>query len=135
MTAAALAGALREGRRAWSPRTTIAAIVFVLAACAPLVLGADRLADLAGGLYLAVAAIGLAYAVGVGGLPSLAQGGFVATGAVTGARLLQARAPPVAAAVAGSVAGALAGWLVGALFARLPRAGIAAATWIVSWLA
>src|SRR5205085_2884231 len=58
-----------------------------------------------------------------------------ATGTVTGARLLQAGAPTIAAAVAGAAAGALAGWLVGGLFARLPRAGIAAATWVVSWLA
>jgi ABC-type branched-subunit amino acid transport system ATPase component/ABC-type branched-subunit amino acid transport system permease subunit len=133
-TVAALAGAARQSRRAWTTRATIAAAAFGFASLAPLLFGAARLADFAGGLYLAVAAIALAFVVGVAGLPSLAQGAFVATGAVTAARLLHAGAPTLVAALGGAVAGAAAGWVTGALFARLPPAGIAAATWIVSWL-
>src|SRR5207302_2688247 len=104
------------------------------AAVGPLVLGDARTADIADGLYLACAAIGLAFAVGVAGLPSLAQGAFVGVGAVTAAHVLAAGWPTAAAALAGAVAGGLAGALVGLAFARLPRAGFAAATWIVSWL-
>ena len=115
------ADALRESRVAWTLRATATVAAFVLAAFAPLVFGTARLADFAGGLYLAVAAIGLAYAVGVAGLPSLAQGAFVAIGAVVGARLLEAGTPSVVAAVAGATAGAVGGWLVGVLFGRLER--------------
>ncbi|MGZ4131285.1 MAG: ABC transporter permease subunit, partial [Actinomycetota bacterium] len=128
-TVTALAVALRDTRRAWQPRASLAVAAFAAAAFVPLVTGEARLADLAGGLYLAVAAIGLAFAVGVAGLPSLAQGAFVATGAVVGAQLLEAGVPTAAAAPAGAVAGALAGLTVGLLFTRLPRAGVAAATW------
>jgi branched-chain amino acid transport system permease protein len=47
----------------------------------------------------------------------------------------RARAPPTAVAAAlGGVGGGAAGALVGYAFARLPPAGFAAATWIVSWL-
>jgi branched-chain amino acid transport system permease protein len=133
-TATALAGAAREARDAWRPRTTLVVTAFAVAALAPLAVGPARIADLAGGLYLAVAATGLAFAVGPGGLPSLAQGAFVATGAVTAAHLLAAGVPSPVAAIAGAVAGGLAGQLTGLLFARLPRAGIAAATWILAWL-
>jgi branched-chain amino acid transport system permease protein len=133
-TATALAGAAREARDAWRPRTTLVVTAFAVAALAPLAVGPARIADLAGGLYLAVAATGLAFAVGPGGLPSLAQGAFVATGAVTAAHLLAAGVPTPVAAIAGAVAGGLAGQLTGLLFARLPRAGIAAATWILAWL-
>src|SRR4029079_12891851 len=86
------------------------------------------------GLYLALAATGLAFTVGVGGLQSLAQGAFVASGAVVSARLLQAGAPTLVAAPLGAATGAGSAALVGLLFVRLPRAGIAAATWIVAWL-
>jgi ABC-type branched-subunit amino acid transport system ATPase component/ABC-type branched-subunit amino acid transport system permease subunit len=128
------AAAYRELRISWRPRRTIATAGFVVAALAPLVLGEARTADVADGLYLACAAVGLAFAVGVAGLPSLAQGAFVAVGAVTGAHLLAAGAPTPVAALAGGIGGGLSGLLVGYAFARLPRAGFAAATWIVSWL-
>ena len=126
--------AVRDTRRAWHVRASIGAAAFAVAALAPLVVGDARLADLAGGLYLAVAATGLAFAVGIGGLPSLAQGGFVAAGAVVAARLLEIGVPTVVAAPLGAAAGAASAALVAVLFARLPRAGIAAATWIVAWL-
>ena len=131
---AAFADAMRDTRRAWHLRASLGTAAFALAAFAPFVFGESRLADLAGGLYLAVAATGLAFAVGVGGMPSLAQGAFVAAGAVVSARLLQVGAPTVVAAPLGATAGAVAAALVAVLFVRLPRAGIAAATWIVAWL-
>jgi ABC-type branched-subunit amino acid transport system ATPase component/ABC-type branched-subunit amino acid transport system permease subunit len=130
----AFADASRELRSSWRRRWTIAVAAFAVAALAPLVFGDARIADLADGLYLACAAVGLAFAVGVAGLPSLAQGAFVAVGAVLGAHLLAAGVPTPLAALAGGVGGGLAGWIVGYAFARLPRAGFAAATWIVSWL-
>jgi ABC-type branched-subunit amino acid transport system ATPase component/ABC-type branched-subunit amino acid transport system permease subunit len=107
---------------------------FAVAALVPLVVGDARTADLAGGLYLACAAVGLALVVGVAGLPSLAQGAFVAVGAVAGAHLLAHGAPTLVAAIGGGLAGCLAAAVTGAAFVRLPRAGFAAATWIVAWL-
>ena len=130
----AFVDAYRELRSSWRTRRTIAVAAFAVAALAPLVFGDARTADLADGLYLACAAVGLAFAVGVAGLPSLAQGAFVAVGAVTGAHLLAAGVPTPLAAVAGGVFGGVSSWIVGYGFARLPRAGFAAATWIVSWL-
>ena len=126
--------AYRELRSSWSRRRTVAFTAFAVAALAPLVFGEARTADLADGLYLACAAVGLAFAVGVAGLPSLAQGAFVAAGAVTGAHLLAAGVPTPIAAVAGGIVGGVSGGIVGYAFARLPPAGFAAATWIVSWL-
>jgi ABC-type branched-subunit amino acid transport system ATPase component/ABC-type branched-subunit amino acid transport system permease subunit len=133
-TLTALVGAARETRLAWRPRATIGTAAFAAAAVVPLAIGDARTADLASGLYLACAAVGLALAVGVAGLPCLAQGAFVAVGAVVSAHLLAHGVPTAVAAVAGGAAGALAGGLVGVAFARLPPAGFAAATWIVSWL-
>jgi ABC-type branched-subunit amino acid transport system ATPase component/ABC-type branched-subunit amino acid transport system permease subunit len=130
----AFADAYSELRRSWHTRRTIALAAFLVAAVAPLVFGEARTADLASGLYLACAAVGLAFAVGVAGLPSLAQGAFLAVGAVAGAHLLAAGVPTPLAALAGGAAGGLSGWVVGFAFARLPRAAFAAATWIVSWL-
>jgi ABC-type branched-subunit amino acid transport system ATPase component/ABC-type branched-subunit amino acid transport system permease subunit len=129
-----LAAAARDVRASWQPRAGYAVAAFALTALGPLVFGDSRTADIADGLYLACAAIGLAFTVGVAGLPLLAQGAFVGVGAVTAAHLLASGWPTVAAAVAGGVAGGLAGALVGYAFARVPPAGFAAATWIVSWL-
>ena len=134
MSVAVLADAAREVRAGWRPRSTLAAAAFAVAALAPLVTGDARTADLSSGLYLACAAVALALVVGVAGLPLLSQGGFVAIGAVVGAHLLEHGVPtPFAAAVA-LAAGALAGAATGVAFARLPRAGFAAGTWIVTWL-
>ena len=88
-TLTAFGAAARDTRRAWHLRASVGATAFAVAGLAPLVVGDSRLADLAGGLAAALAATGLAFAVGVGGLPSLAQGAFVAAGAVVSARLLQ----------------------------------------------
>ncbi len=132
-TAAALSGAARDARLAWRPRSTAAAAAFAVAAFAPLVVGDSRAADLANGLYLAAAAVGLALVVGIAGLPLLAQGGLVAVGATVSARLLEHGAPLAVAALCGAAAGAAAGGSIGLAFARLPRAAFAAATWIVAW--
>ena len=125
---------LRDARRHWTIRASLAAAVLLIAACVPLVAGDARLADLGSGLYLACAAVGLGFVAGIAGLPSLAQGAFMAIGAVVSAHLLQHGVPTGVAALAGGVAGAAAGAIVGAAFAHLPRAGFAAATWILSWL-
>ena len=124
----AFTDAFQELRAGWRPRATLSVAAFALAALAPLVVGDARLADLAGGLYLACAAVGLAFVVGIAGLPSLAQGAFVAVGAVVAAHLLAAGTPTAVAAILGGVGGGAAGALVGYAFARLPPAGFAAAT-------
>ena len=124
----------RDVRRHWSVRASLATAALIAAAFVPLVTGDARLADLGSGLYLACAAVGLGLVAGVAGLPSLAQGAFMATGAIVAAQLLEHGVPTALAAVAGGVAGGAAGAVVGSAFVRLPRAGFAAATWIVSWL-
>ena len=129
-TRSAIGDAVRDARDAWRPLTTFVAVAFGLAAFAPLFVGESRVADLAGGLYLAAAAVGLAFSVGVAGLPLLAQGAFMAIGAVTAAHL----GSTVLGTTAGAVAGGLAALVVGIAFARLPLAGFAVASWIVSWL-
>jgi branched-chain amino acid transport system permease protein len=129
-TRSALGDAVRDARDAWQPLTTFVAVGFGLAAFVPLFVGESRVADLAGGLYLAAAAVGLALSVGVAGLPLLAQGAFMAIGAVTAAHI----GSTALGATAGALAGGLCALVVGVAFARLPQAGFAVASWIVSWL-
>jgi branched-chain amino acid transport system permease protein len=129
-TRSALGDAVRDARDAWQPLTTFVAVAFGLAAFVPLFVGESRVTDLAGGLYLAAAAVGLALSVGVAGLPLLAQGAFMAIGAVTAAHI----GSTALGATAGAVAGGLCALVVGVAFARLPQAGFAVASWIVSWL-
>jgi branched-chain amino acid transport system permease protein len=134
-TAAALAGAARDARRAWNPRASVAAVAVAVAALAPLVLSEARIEDLASGLYLAVAATGLGLAIGVAGMPSLAQGAFMAIGAFTAAQLrVHGGMPTLAAAVLGAGAAAGAGVVTGIGFVRLRRAIVAVSTWILAWL-
>ena len=131
----ALAAAARDARRAWNPRATSGVAVLAAAAFAPLVVSSARLEELAGGLYLALAATGLAVAVGVAGMPSLAQGAFMAVGAFTAAQLrIHGGVPTVAAALAGAVAAAGAGVVTGVGFVRLNRGLVAVSTWILAWL-
>lgn len=135
-TRSALAGAAREAREAWGPIPTVAVVVVaaaaLLPAIAPASLGYQRLAP---GVYLALAAVGLGVTVGLAGMPSLAQGAFVAVGAFTFA-LLRARAgwPVVGAVVAATIVAAGAGLLFGALVARLRGALVAVTTWVLAWL-
>ncbi len=134
MSVAVFADAAREVRAGWRPRSTLSVAVFGVAALAPLVTGDARTADLASGLYLACAAVALAMVVGVAGLPLLSQGGFVAIGAVVGAHVLEHGVPTPLAAVAAAAVGGPVGAATGFAFARLPRAGFAAGTWILTWL-
>jgi branched-chain amino acid transport system permease protein len=134
-TRTALLDGVREARAAWSRRATAAVIVVALAALLPVLpidLGFDRLAS---DLYLGAAAVGLGIIVGLGGMPSLGHGAFVALGAF-GAALLGARSGwPVEAAVAGgALAAVLAGAGVGLVAAYLRPALVAVVTWLIAWL-
>ena len=126
--------AARDARAAWHPRASIATAFFAVAAFVPLVVSTSRLDDLASGLYLALAATGLALAVGVAGMPSLAQGAFMAVGAFTAAQTrVHGGVPTLLAALVGAAAAAAAGAVVGAGAVRLQRGIVAVATWILAW--
>jgi branched-chain amino acid transport system permease protein len=130
-----LAAAAREARAAWSWSATLWALAFVAAALVPLVLPEGRMADLAGFVYLALAAVGLGYAVGLAGIPSLGQGAFLGIGAFSEA-LLRAKAgwpllPSLLVAIAVTAA---AGVLTGIATGRLRSAFVAVSTWILSWI-
>jgi branched-chain amino acid transport system permease protein len=132
-TRTALGEALSDLRRAWSRRATLVALLVLAAALVPaLGIGVDRLA---GDLYLAAAAVGLGLAVGLGGLPVLGQGAFIAVGAFTAA-LLGARAGWGTgwAVLCATAAAAGAGVVVGLLCAWLRPALVAVVTWLVAWL-
>ena len=81
-TGRTLSAAGREIRAGWSVRTTITVLAIAAALIAPSVLPlSGRMPDLAAFVYLAVAAVGLAYAVGLAGIPSLGQGAYLGVGA------------------------------------------------------
>ena len=130
-----LAAAAREARRAWSWTATAWVLAFAAAALVPLFLPAGRMADLAGFVYLALAAVGLAYAVGLAGIPSLGQGAFLGIGAFTEA-LLRAKAgwPLLPSLLVAIAVAAAAGVLTGIATGRLRSAFVAASTWILSWI-
>jgi branched-chain amino acid transport system permease protein len=135
------ADAFREGahdaRRGWGTGATAVAAVAAVAALVPAIAPSGiRIEGLAGTLYLALAAVGLAFCVGLAGMPSLAQGAFVATGAA-GAALARAHwdAPPLAAALLGAAVAAAGGLAIGVALARLRPAFVAVSTWIVAWIA
>ena len=134
-TALAFREAGREARSAWTRSAWLAVAAVVVAALLPLVLpasvGLDRLAHTA---YLALAAVGLGFAVGIGAMPSLAQGAFVGVGAVVAAHLVDAGASSLlAAAVAALVAGA-AGAVVAAGLVRFRPVYVVVGTWLLTWL-
>ena len=134
-TRGALVEAVRDGRTAWNRRASLAVAVVAAAAIVPalpLGVGFDRLA---GDLYLAAAAVGLGIVVGVGGMPSLGQGAFVAVGAF-GTALLGGRWgwPTEAAVIGGTLAAAAGGVMVGVVAALLRPALVAVFTWLVAWL-
>jgi branched-chain amino acid transport system permease protein len=134
--ASAARGAAADTRAAWSAGAWLVLAGAILAALLPLVLTDPlRVAGLASGLYLVVAALALAVPVGHAGMPVVSQGASYAVGAFATA-LLRVRADwaleetlPVALA-----AGALSGALVGAAAARLRPAYVAATTWLFAWL-
>ncbi len=131
----AVLDAARDVRAAWSARATAIAGIVLLAALlpvAPLGFGFDRLAS---DLYLAAAAVGLGIVVGLGGMPSLGQGAFIAIGAFATA-VLETKAgwPTEGAVLAGVVLAALAGGAVGTVAGRLRPALVAVFTWLLAWL-
>ena len=134
-TRSAVVDAVRDARTAWSARATAIAGMVLLAAflpVAPLGFGFDRLAS---DLYLAAAAVGLGIVVGLGGMPSLGQGAFIALGAFATA-VLETKAgwPTEGAVLAGVVLAALAGGVVGTVAGRLRPALVAVFTWLLAWL-
>ena len=135
-TRAELSAAVHDARAAWSWTTTLWLLAFLAALVAPAVLPlSGRMPDLAEFVYLALAAVGLAYAVGLAGIPSLGQGAFLGIGAFSEA-LLRTKAgwpllPSLVAAVAiTTVVGVLTGLATG----RLRSAFVAVSTWILSWI-
>jgi branched-chain amino acid transport system permease protein len=133
-TAGALRDAGRDVREAWGPIAWLALLAVVVAAAVPFLPGAPRVDGLAATGYLALAAIGLGFAAGFGGLPSLAQGAFVGVGAIAAAHLVSDGWPGPAAAVAGAAVAAVAGVAVGAAIVRFRPVYVAAVTWIATWL-
>jgi ABC-type branched-subunit amino acid transport system ATPase component/ABC-type branched-subunit amino acid transport system permease subunit len=135
-TRRALVAAARDVRSAWSSRETLwlAAVVAVLLAPAVLPLS-GRMPDLAAFVYLVLAAVGLSYAAGLAGIPSLGQGAFVGIGAFAEA-LLRAKAgwpllPSLGVAI---LSAAAAGGLIALATGRLRGAFVAVATWILTWI-
>jgi len=134
-TGQALRDAAGDAKRSWSGGGWLAVGGLALAALLPVVLPEsvqiDRLAETG---YLALAAVGLGFAVGIGGMPSVAQGAFVGVGAVIAAHLAAHGWPVLAAALLGAAAAALGGVVVGAAIVRFRPVYVVAVTWIVTWL-
>jgi ABC-type branched-subunit amino acid transport system ATPase component/ABC-type branched-subunit amino acid transport system permease subunit len=134
-TGAALREARRDARLGWGAGAWLAIAALGLAALVPFVLPSSvRLDGLAQTGYLALAAVGLGFAVGVGGMPSLAQGAFVGVGAVAAGHLVGWGAPPLVAAGLGGLAAACGGVLVAAAVVRFRQVFVVAATWLATWL-
>ena len=135
-TRRALASGAREARAAWNLRATLAAAAVVAAVLAPAVLPlSGRMPDLAAFVYLAVAAVGLAYAVGLGGIPSLGQGAFLGIGAFAEAIARIKGGWPLLPALLLAVGTAtVAGILTGLATGRLRSAFVAVSTWILTWI-
>jgi branched-chain amino acid transport system permease protein len=135
-TRSAVVEAAQEVKASWSRGATAGIAVVALAALVPLLpldFGLDRLAS---DLYLAAAAVGLGIIVGLGGMPSLGQGAFVALGAF-GTALLSAKAgwPGEAALLVAALLSTLAGVAVGLVAGLLRPAIVAVLTWLIAWLA
>jgi ABC-type branched-subunit amino acid transport system ATPase component/ABC-type branched-subunit amino acid transport system permease subunit len=134
-TIAALREAAGDARRAWSAETWAIALALGAGALVALFAGSLTLDGLAATVYAAVATVGLSLAVGLAGMPSLAQGAFVGVGALVATHVrADAGWPPLAAALLGMVAAAAGGALTGLGLVRLRPAFVAVATWILTWL-
>jgi branched-chain amino acid transport system permease protein len=134
-TRRAVADAAHEVRAGWTRLATAGIVAITLAALLPvfpLEVGLNRLAS---DLYLAAAAVGLGVIVGLGGMPSLGHGAFVALGAF-GTALLSGKAgwPSEAALVVGALVSTLAGAAVGLVAGRLRPPLVAVLTWLIAWL-
>jgi ABC-type branched-subunit amino acid transport system ATPase component/ABC-type branched-subunit amino acid transport system permease subunit len=134
-TGRALRDAAGDAKRSWSGSGWLAVGALAVAALLPAVLPGsvqiDRLAETG---YLALAAVGLGFAVGIGGMPSVAQGAFVGLGALVAAHLAAHGWPVLAAALLGAAASAFGGVVVGAAIVRFRPVYVVAVTWIVTWL-
>jgi hypothetical protein len=82
-------------------RTAVAAVVVLLVAASRVVIGVHYLADVVAGVGVGLAVVGVALAVGVGRLPSLAQSTRDAAGGVAVERLSHADVDRVFALAAG----------------------------------
>jgi len=134
-TRRALREAAADARRSWTGAAWLTVAGAGLAALVPFVVPSSvRLDGLAETGYLAVAAVGLGFAVGIGGMPSIAQGAFVGVGAVCAAHLVGSGWPAPAAALVGAAAAAVGGIGVGIAVVRFRAVYVAAATWITTWL-
>lgn len=143
MTAATLrrtrvevAAGARAARAALGPWAAAPVVLFVLAALLPLATPSwIDLEGLAATLYLALAATGLALSVGLAGLPSLGQAGFMGIGAVAAALVLvHVTSSAFVATVAGVAAASVAGVVAGAAVVRLRPLFVAVSTWLLTWL-
>jgi branched-chain amino acid transport system permease protein len=125
-----------EARKGWNRKTSVVVATLVVAALVPLAIRDQvQFAALGSALYTVLAAVGVNFAVGMAGIPSLGHGAFVAVGAFTVALLrTEAGWDPSAATLAGVGLAGAAGVVVGAGAIRLTRPIVAIATWVVSWL-
>ena len=131
----AVVEAARDVRAGWTRPATVGIVAVAFAALFPLLPLGVGLNRLASDLYLAAAAVGLGIIVGLGGMPSLAQGAFFALGAF-GTALLSAKAgfTGVFALVLAALIATLAGGAVGLVAGRLRPAIVAVLTWLIAWL-
>jgi len=135
-TGVALRETLASARESWTDTATAGGAVAVAAALAPFVLGGLIATDtLASGAYLALAATGLGLCVGLAGVPSLAQGAFVGTGAFAAAHVLRhTQLPAELCALIGAIAAAGLGTAAGFAVRSLDAVRVAVGTWLLSWL-
>src|SRR5256714_237493 len=132
----AFTGALRDARRSWDARAWAGVVLFALACAVPAIVNDPvSLSRLASGLYIALAAVGLNFTVGLTGMPSLGQGAFVGAGAFTTAWLrAHGGWEPIPATLAGVALAFAAGAVVGYGAVRLRGVFVAVSTWIVAWM-
>ncbi|HEX8100863.1 MAG TPA: branched-chain amino acid ABC transporter ATP-binding protein/permease [Actinomycetota bacterium] len=128
--------AATDARHAWNPKASAFGVVLLAVVLVPVfVRDPNQLAAGAAGLYTILAAVGLNFAVGMAGIPSLGQGAFFAVGAFA-VTLLEVKGgwDPTLAIVAAVILAGLAGAVVGSAAIRLSRPIVAIATWVVAWL-
>jgi branched-chain amino acid transport system permease protein len=135
-TRAAVGDAARQAWAAWGPLQTAGLCVVAVAAAVPWFAPTwVHVDELAGWLYLALAATGLVITVGVAGLPSLGQAAFMSIGAFSTGLLFARAGWPVEATVPAATAASLvAGAATGVAVVGLAPLFLAVATWILTWL-
>src|SRR6185437_9004216 len=135
-TGTAVREAVATARQSWTDSATAAGVAVGLAVIAPFVLGGLIANDtLASGAYLALAATGLGLCVGLAGVPSLAQGAFVGTGAFVAAHMLRdTQLPAELCALIGAIAAAGLGTAAGFAVRSLDSVRVAVGTWLLTWL-